>query len=76
MKCYDICIFFCAYYIINFFGYSVDMSSNPMEMYLTCVSQYLCEKWLLPNFPNDICRKNISGMKISILYQYLFSVCV
>ena len=46
--------FVCPYYIIfitirlslNFLGYSVDMSSNPMKMYLMCVSQYLCEKWL------------------------------
>ena len=50
MKCYDICNFFCPYYMIyiticlslKFLGYSVDMSSNPMKMYLMCVSQYLC----------------------------------
>ena len=64
MKCYDICTCFCPYYIIyitillslKFLGYSVDMSSNPMKMYLMCVSQHLCENWLLPqkeNFPND-----------------------
>ena len=35
-------------FISPILGYSVDMSSNPMKMYLMCVSQYLCEKWLLP----------------------------
>ena len=70
--------FFCPYYVIyvtiqlslKFLGYSVDISSNPMKMYLMFVSQYLCDKWLLPhleNFPNDIYRKNISQMKITIL---------
>ena len=46
----------CPYHIIclttllslKFMEYLVDMSSNPVKMYLMCVSQYLCEKWLLP----------------------------
>ena len=55
---------------LKFLGYLDDMSSNPMKMYLMCVSQYLCEKCLLQqyeNFPNDIYKKNISRMKITIL---------
>ena len=64
-------------FFANFGIFSWSMSSNPMKMYLMCVSQYLSEKWLLPqqkNLPNDIYTKNISQMKITLLYQCIAPV--
>ena len=49
---------------LKFMGYLVDMSSNPMKMHFICVSQYLYEKWLLPQC--GIQYKNL--LKLGIYY--------